>query len=298
MVSILIPVHGESVDAQIANLASEIKGLDYPVEIIVCDDASLKPAKPAFTEYKNVAFRFIQLRENIGRSRIRNYLGKEAKYQQLIFIDADCQPIHSKFISTYRLKFEEGKVLVGGQLFADEEPLLQTSKLRWLYGTNVEARSLKDRVKHPYDSFISNNFSISKSTLEQNPFDETHTGYGHEDTLFGFQLRENNVEIEHVKNPIRHLGCETNKEFLDKTAEGVCNLVKLYREEKLDSHIKLIKMYEALKLTGFVSLTQNLVAQSRESYYQELIKKPSSLRKFSMFKMSVFVMEMRRLDSN
>ena len=297
MISILIPVYGESVDAQLANLASEIKGLDYPVEVIVCDDASPNPIQPAYSDYKGMEFRFIQLTENKGRSRIRNYLGEEAKYEQLIFIDADCQPIQSKFIQTYQLKFENKRVLVGGQLFAEEEPSRMDCKLRWLYGTKVEARPLKERSASPYKSFMANNFSISKSMLSQYPFDENHTGYGHEDTLFGFQLRENEIDVEHIKNPIRHLGNETNKEFLDKTVEGVHNLVRLYREGKLDNHVRLIKTYESLKLTGFVGLTRSIMGVRRERYYKDLLKGTAKLRKFSLFKMSEFMLEMRRLDA-
>ena len=297
MISILIPVYGESVDAQLANLASEIKGLNFSVEIIVCDDASPSPCPPAFTDYKGVEFRFISLKENLGRSRIRNYLGEQAKYDQLIFIDADCQPIQSKFVSTYQLKFEENIVLVGGQLFAEEQPTRQDHKLRWYYGTKVEARPLKERVKSPYRSFMANNFSISKKMLKKYPFDEEHSGYGHEDTLFGFKLRENEVEVEHIKNPVRHLGNESNKEFLEKTVEGVKNLVKLYREGKLDNHVRLIKTYESLKFSGFVGLTRNLMVRRRNRYYDDLLKGSGKLRKFSLFKMSEFMIEMRRLDS-
>lgn len=296
MISILIPVYGESVDAQLANLASEVKGLDYPVEIIVCDDASPKPAAPAFSDYKGVEFRFIQLQENLGRSRIRNYLAQEAKYNQLIFIDADCQPIHSKFINTYKLNFEEEIVLVGGQLFAEEEPTRIDNKLRWFYGSKVEARPLIERQKSPYKSFMANNFSISKALLKKYPFDENHTGYGHEDTLFGFQLRNNQVNVVHIKNPIRHLGNESNKVFLNKTVEGVHNLVRLYREGKIDNHVRLIKTFESLKLTGFMGLTRAIMNKRKDRYYQELLKGSGKLRKFSLFKMSEFMIEMRRLD--
>jgi hypothetical protein len=170
-------------------------------------------------------------------------------------------------------------------------------KLRWLYGTKVEARPLKERSASPYKSFMANNFSISKSMLSQYPFDENHTGYGHEDTLFGFQLRENEIDVEHIKNPIRHLGNETNKEFLDKTVEGVHNLVRLYREGKLDNHVRLIKTYESLKLTGFVGLTRSIMGVRRERYYKDLMKGTAKLRKFSLFKMSEFMLEMRRLDA-
>jgi glycosyltransferase involved in cell wall biosynthesis len=297
MVSVLIPVFGESIDAQLASLAVEIKSLDYPVEIIVCDDASPKPQKPHFTDYHNLDFKFIHLHNNIGRSRIRNYLASEAKYPQLVFIDADCQPILGNFIQNYVSKFSEDTVLVGGQLFSKEPPTSLEYMLRWNYGTNVEARSLKDRMNSPYKSFMANNFSISKALLEKFPFDEEHRGYGHEDTLFGFQLRKNSIKVSHIQNPIRHLGNESNVDFLAKTTEGAQNLARLYFEGKLDEHVKLIKRYEQLKLSGFAALTRAILAKRQEGYFKALVKGNANLRKFSLFKLGAFMLELEKLKA-
>jgi glycosyltransferase involved in cell wall biosynthesis len=297
MVSILIPIYGEPVDAQLASLAIEAKKLDYDVEIIVCDDASPLPKRPAFTEYEGIEYRFIQLQKNLGRSKIRNFLAEEAKYEQLIFVDADCLPIQSSFIDTYKVKFEEDEVLVGGQLFASEPPSEFSRMLRWDYGTNVEARPLKERVSSPYRSFMANNFSISKSLVKKYPFDVNHTGYGHEDTLFGVQLRENNVKVVHIKNPIRHLGNETNEQFLNKTAEGVRNLARLYVDGKLDKHVRLIKTYEQIKLTGFAGLTRNIIAKRQTGYYDILLKGKAKLRKFSLYKLGEFMLEIQRIKA-
>ena len=295
MVSILIPVYGESIDAQLASLGAESKNRTFPIEIIVCDDASPRPRKPHFTDYPNLSFRFIQLDDNLGRSRIRNYLAAEATYEQLIFIDADCQPILGNFIENYQVKFEPEVILVGGQLFASEPPSSMNEMLRWTYGTQVEARPLKDRVKAPYKSFMANNFSISKSLLQKYPFDENHSGYGHEDTLFGVQLRNNKLKVVHIKNPIRHLGNETNAQFLEKTTEGAQNLAKLYFDGKLDSYVKLIRTYEQLRLTGFASLTRSILSKRQAGYYKSLVKGNATLRKFSLFKLGAFMLELARL---
>lgn len=295
MVSILIPVFGESIDAQLASLAAEAKGLDYPVEIIVCDDASPSPKEPHFSDYKGVDFKFLQLDENMGRARIRNYLAEQASFNILIFIDADCQPILGNFISNYVSQSNDSNVLVGGQLFAAEKPSSQKVQLRWLYGTKVEARALKERKKFPYTSFMANNFCISKSLLNQYPFDSKHTGYGHEDTLFGMQLRNFDVEVVHIENPIRHLGAETNEQFLDKTEEGVRNLATLYLQGKLDSHVRLIKTYEQLLYTGFVGLTRNIMAKRQNGYRKNLVGPSPNLRKFSLFKLGAFMIELEKL---
>ncbi len=296
MVSVLIPVYGESIDAELASLAFEIKSLPYPVEVIVCDDASPEPKPPHFIEYSSLNFKFIQLKENIGRSRIRNYLADQAQYEQLIFIDADCQPILRNFIHNYQTKFEPDTILVGGQLFASEPPSHPREMLRWNYGTQVEARPLKDRLKEPYKSFMANNFSISKSLLKKYPFDINHTGYGHEDTLFGVLLRKNKLKVVHIQNPIRHLGNESNEKFLAKTEEGARNLAKLYSEGKLDSNVRLISTYEKLKLAGFSSFTRAVISKRQESYYKALMKGNAKLRKFSLYKLGAFMMELNRLQ--
>lgn len=298
MVSILIPVFGESIDAQLGSLGAEVKGLDYPVEIIVCDDASASPKRPHFIDYKGVDFRFIQLNENIGRAQIRNYLAEQATYELLIFLDADCQPISGNFISNYVTEHSKNTILVGGQLFAAERPSRQNEMLRWMYGTKVEARSLKDRLKSPYASFMANNFSISKSLLRKYPFDSKHTGYGHEDTLFGMQLRNFGVEVVHVDNPIRHLGNETNEQFLEKTEEGVRNLASLYLQGKLDGHVRLIKTYEKLLYTGFVALTRTIMVKRQEGYRKNLLGPTPSLRKFSLYKLGAFMIELERLRAD
>lgn len=295
MVSVLIPVFGENIDAQVARLIDEIKVLDYNVEIIVCDDASPNPMPPYYTKYPNLDLKFIALKENLGRSNIRNYLADQASYNCLIFMDADCQPILGNYVSNYVNKFQENHILVGGQLFNDEKPFEQEKLLRWTYGTQVEARSLKDRAAAPFKSFMANNFSISKQLLQQYPFDKEHKGYGHEDTVFGNILRDNQLKVIHIQNPIRHIVIETNQEFLDKSAEGAKNLAQLYVNGQLDRHVKLIKRYEQLKLTGFAKLTRSVLSKRLASYTKDL-QKGANLRKFSLFKLTVFMIELNRLQ--
>lgn len=297
MVSILIPVYGEVIDTQLATLANEIKLLDFKVEIIVCDDASPHPKKPFFQASDHGDFRFIQLDKNLGRSAIRNYLGQQAKYAQLIFMDADCLPISSEFIQNYVKNFDPEQILVGGQLFSEKPPKDPNKLLRWKYGTEVEARSIKKRREAPYKSFMANNFSISKSLLSRYCFDNQHSGYGHEDTLFGLQLKKQQVPVNHIDNPIRHVGLETNAEFVEKTIEGVKNLAWLYTQEKIDSHVKLIQVYQRLKASGLGNLSAKYLSKKIKKYQYNLVSKKPSLRIFSLFKLAVFMRFMEELSA-
>ena len=43
---------------------------------------------------------------------------------------------------------------------------------------------------------------ISKTCFEQISFNEDLQGYGHEDTLFGYELDKKNIQIHHLDNPV------------------------------------------------------------------------------------------------
>ena len=52
-------------------------------------------------------------------------------------------------------------------------------------------------------------------------FNERLSGYGHEDTLFGYELNKNNIQIHHIDNPVLNGHLDTNEAFLLKTEEGL-----------------------------------------------------------------------------
>ena len=88
MISILIPCYNYSVNKLVQNIhiQTEIEKINY--EIICAEDGSTKLfTNSKIKKLKNV--RYIINKENIGRSKIRNYLAKKAKYNWLLFIDCD-----------------------------------------------------------------------------------------------------------------------------------------------------------------------------------------------------------------
>lgn len=290
MVSVLIPVFGEDVSPQLAVLAQEIKRLDYPVEVCVVDDASGKAIPPNFNGISQS--RWEELPKNLGRSSIRNYLANQARYDILIFTDADCIPVSANFIERYRKAFQANQVVVGGQVFG-ARPVSTETYLRWNYGTHVEARSQNRRSEKPYASFMANNFCMSKSQLLTIKFDADHQGYGHEDTLFGMKLRQRKVAVVHIGNEVRHLGLETNHEFLDKTTEGVSNLVNLYQSNRLDHHVRLIAIYEQMQrflLVPFLIIGYHVIFNTLK---KGLRKNGKPLAFFSLFKLLDFAQKIR-----
>lgn len=268
-------------------LGREIENLPHSVEVIVCDDHSDHLYGLIDIDFAGMEFRFIALDQNLGRSRIRNFLAEEAKYEHLIFIDAHCLPVNPFFIRRYQHIFSIDTVIVGGQLFAQKAPPNKNDMLRWVYGTQVESRSVADRKSNPYGSLMANNFSTSKTVLSQCPFDDQHTGYGHEDTLFGFQLRDQHIPIHHIDNCVRHLDIEPNAVFLSKTAQSVCNLAILYKQGKLNGHdIRLIHTYEIIRRLGLMIILGKWMMNYNKRLYQNLLLGSNNLTIFSLYKLS------------
>ena len=131
--------------------------------------------------------------------------------------------------------------------------------LHWLHGLKREQSFAKDRNIQPNRSFKTNNFFIEKKVFNKVRFNENIQGYGHEDTLFGYELDKQNFTIFHIDNPVVHLGLESSEEFLRKTIEILkwCGLPTvapkvdrqlLKRALKLDKKVKSGHLFFILPL--------------------------------------------------
>jgi hypothetical protein len=57
------------------------------------------------------------------------------------------------------------------------------------------------------------------------------TTYGHEDTLFGYQLRINGISFQHIENPVLNSNLDDNQQFLENVAQEITH--KIFNLEKL-----------------------------------------------------------------
>jgi hypothetical protein len=74
---------------------------------------------------------------------------------------------------------------------------------------------------------MTGNFLIRRHVLLDIRFNERLQGYGHEDTLFGRQLREGKFKIQHINNAAVHNGLDSDADFINKTKNGLENLAFL-----------------------------------------------------------------------
>lgn len=289
MISICIPVYNFNITSLLNKLCHQVQSLTIPVEIIVIDDCSKN-----FQEINKKAaekYNYVELTENIGRSKIRNLFIGYSKYEQLLFLDCDSLIIKDNFLQTYLdiLKDRPG-VVVGGRVYENNKPE-RNKMLRWKYGTFRESTSAQIRSRHPYGSFMTNNFLIKKEILEEIRFDERLLNYGHEDTLFGFSLKQENIPILHIENPVLNGDLETNVEYLEKTNEGVKNLVRILQfsnwDKDLINDISLLTFYYKIKkwkwmiYISFVVFKPFIVLLFKKGYIH--------LKMFDFYKLGLFI---------
>ena len=227
MISICIPIYNFEVVDLVKKLSVQSELLDVPSEIILIDDCSdsyFKRINASVCAEEG----YIQLEKNIGRSAIRNQFLNYAKYDNLLFLDCDSIVTSDEFLSKYvdTIKQHPNQVICGGREY-QKLPPKRTEVLRWKYGIKKESKTFEERNQNPYKSFMTNNFVIDKKIFEKIQFDERLVEYGHEDTLFGFELKKRNISIVHIDNSILNGDLEDNANYISNTEKAICNLVHI-----------------------------------------------------------------------
>lgn len=256
MLSVLIPIYNFDIKQFVHELHTQAVQNKIEFEIILADDASdlnFRKINKKTEDLEQV--RYIQLKKNIGRSAIRNYLAEQAKYNYLLFADCDSEINDKTFIKNYISHCKGDVVICGGRSYKKEKPFCNKEYLRWYYGTKREVKNANERNQFPNRSFMTNNYIISKSIHNSIKFDEQIAQYGHEDTLFGIELKRKGINTKHINNSLIHIGLEENKQFISKTEIGIDNLYYLignYKYPELYNDIKLLNIYKRTVRISFI----------------------------------------------
>lgn len=283
MLSILIPTYNYDCLELVEALHAQAQSLPCPFEILVADDASTEENKRNNRKINRLSnCKFIELKENIGIARIRNLLAKQAQFEFLLFLDADVIPCDHHFLAEYIKQAKRNQVVCGGLRFERKIPEANQT-LRYIYGTSVEEKSVNQRNKSPYKQFTSINFLIDKGTFMNVRFNESFTQYGHEDTLFGKELKENGVSILHIENEIFHNVPDTNEVFIKKTHRGIENLKN--NEELLESYVKLLDIYTKIKSIGLAPIVLLTFYITRRVLLKNLLSAHPNMKVFAFYKL-------------
>ena len=292
MLSILIPIYNEDVTKLVKDLAYQCNRQKITFEIICFDDGSRKLYKEKNEVLRSV-FRvnYVELSENLGRAKIRNWLAKSARFDHLLFLDGDSKLINKSFIKNYVEHLPSDKIIVGGRIYKPKQPKNSKKILHWKYGSLRESLSAVKRQKAGFIHFHSNNFIIPSKVFVENQFDITINGYGYEDLVFAQELESAGHEIMHIDNPTRHNKIENVEDFLKKTIEGIENLCVLYQSGRLKS-TRLIKAYERLRKYKLLGITKNHLGKKMKPFEENIRSDDPSIRKFNLWKLYQFIVLM------
>lgn len=263
MLSILIPTYNYNVLPLVTQIQKQVSLLKFEYEIIVFEDCStLKIIEnQQINSIENSTYKLLD--KNIGRSKIRNLLAKSAKYNWLLFLDADVIPEKDNFISKYLDEIkrnEKERIIYGGIVYTKEKPKKEFV-FRWKYGNQREAKSLPDRIKNKHLSLLTLNFLSHKNIFKKVLFNETILNLRHEDTLFSFDLKKQNINVEHIENRVIHLGLDSFEKAIKKENDSIISLNYLLKNDLIDvNYLKITKIYTLicrLKLDSIILFLYN-----------------------------------------
>ncbi|WP_163516610.1 glycosyltransferase family 2 protein [Gelidibacter japonicus] len=280
MISVLIPVYNYNIIPLVKDLHRQLTEAGIVFEILAHDDGSTNQAiiesNQSINNLEYTSYHI--LNQNIGRSAVRNLLAKDASFEWLLFLDADVLPKNRNFIPKYLRSIKvNSEVIYGGILYSEEKPD-QTNLLRWIYGNKREVLSSEERNKNTYIAFLTLNFLIHKSVFSKVSFNENIPNLRHEDTLFSYNLKLKNINVEHIENPTYHLGLEDSKQFLKKSMESVDALFLLLKQGLIpEDYTKISRIFFKLKRLGLHYVLAIIYKLFRNNFKRNLLSSKPSL---------------------
>ncbi|NND04849.1 MAG: glycosyltransferase family 2 protein [Saprospiraceae bacterium] len=289
MISILIPIYNYDIRPLIAALTEQAGLVERPYEINCIDDGSAWQYRKENKSVSNLAnVRYKELSTNVGRSRIRNLLAEQARFDHLLFLDCDGMPIHQNYLATYLNHLPSDQILVGGRQY-ESNPPPPSQVLHWKVGTKRESKLDV--------GFQSNNFLIKREIFLDIKFDELLIGYGHEDTLFGHELRFKDLKICHIENPVVHLGLESSEIFLKKQEEAIENLVRLHSKYP-GIHTKLSNFAAKIERYELASIYRSWFQTMQSKLRAHLVGQRPSLVALDLYKVGYYLSCKRDLQKD
>lgn len=295
--SILLPVYNTDCYRFVMELKKQADGIAFlHYEIIVAEDGSNDKLslESNFALIAQANCIYIKRTINIGRSAIRNYLAKRAKYNWVLFVDAGLDVVDKNFIIRYvSLDPSPLYVYYGGCTVPQPNDRL-LKNLRYCYErqfNNKQKSSLKRSVNM---HFRSCNFLCAKNILEKNPFDENFKNYGYEDVLWGKSLFQSGIHVKFINNMLIYKEFETNNQFLSKAHEALHTLCMFH--EALKGYSCLLSLYLLFKKLNLSFLLRLEFKLFGAWQYKKLLSEKPSISLFQLYRIGYFSILMNNLN--
>lgn len=286
MLSILIPTYNTNITPLVNILTNQLRRQNINSEIIFCEDASTKYCEENQKLTENAIILRLVNDTNLGRTATRSRLAKKAKYEWLLFLDADVLVEKKDFISTYLQHIESpSSIFSGGTSYITSKP--NAKELRWAYGTYREGKSASERQKHEH-FVISQNLFIKKEVfLKLNMIQSRRYGL---DNIFSYQIISNDLCVLHINNPILHEGLENNVIFLKKSLEAIESLVYFEREGIMgEGFTSLQQAYVKSRKLRITGLLNHMLTPFSNSIRKNLLSTNPSLFLFDLYRLHHYI---------
>jgi glycosyltransferase involved in cell wall biosynthesis len=292
MLSILIPTYNYNAYPLAEEIHKQATKERIEFEIIVLDDGSTNKTTIKQNNLINSLNYgvFEELPKNIGRSKIRNLLAKKAIYNFFLFLDSDTMTIKDNYIENYIKALNiNTQIIYGGIQYQKELPPPE-KYLRWIYGKKREALPLSKRIEKPHLRFLTLNFIVTKNVFSELKFNEKIPNLRHEDTLYAFDAKRDNITVQHIENPVLHLGLETNEVFLKKSIESVKALYLFIYQDLIPSNeVALSEKAEIVKKLKLSRIITFLYRTFKSSMKRNLLSQKPSLLVFDFYRLGYYL---------
>lgn len=292
MLSILIPTYNQSCLALVEELSIEIDLLDIEAEIIVLDDASTD-AK-VIREMSDIELvdhvRVVRHTENQGIMKVRFEIAAMAKYDHILFLDADTFPTTTDYLAKYVNEIGKADIVYGGVRYRINGPH-PINPLRLAYGQKYEVRSVGFREKNPYASIKSFAFLANKSKLYSLKYDEAFGCSGPGDNLFAKRMMESGVTVKHIYNPVFHDDNDTSEQFLSKLRAGANDL--LLHTDDLCEMSRMLRIFLTMKRFGLVKIMRFVFRHFEKRMEKNLLGKNPSVAVLNIYRVTYMACSMK-----
>ena len=127
---------------------------------------------------------------------------------------------------------------------------------------------------------------IQRELFMQIQFCNEICDYGHEDSLFGLELKDRKIPILHIDNKLIHTGLENTPSYLRKVKTSLFTLSRL--EEKVQRRITISAIALCLKKCHLKGFMVWLFDVNKNKMKQNLLGEKPSLLIFKLYKLGFF----------
>ncbi len=231
--SVLVPFLRDDPSELLGALEADNGEHIHRIEVIILDDGTNNKALTRklqdLVDTSHLAICLLSSKDNLGRSKGRNLLVKQARGEHLLFIDADMLPDHPDFLRRWLTHIDSNAPAgtFGGFSVAQTSTAPEYAVHRSM-ALKSDCVPASIRSQQPEKHIFTSNLLIRKDVFLQNPFDENFQGWGWEDVEWAMRVAKTHP-LTHIDNTATHLGLDTVSALMDKYRQSASNFARIAR---------------------------------------------------------------------